>query len=88
MCNKLSCSPGGVPGQVGLGFQPPGPVEGVPAMVGVGGWNQMVFKVSSNPNYCMILFKYCKQTWFHAKKINLTGLGFLKGMQILVYVPR
>lgn len=29
------------------------------------------------------MVKYCKQIWFH-EKINLTGPGFLKGMQISV----
>jgi len=37
------------------GAQTPGLVEDVPAD-GRGGWNQMIFKVPSNPNHSMILW--------------------------------
>jgi len=43
--------PGSIQGQVGWGSEQPGLVEGVPAQ---GGWNQMIFKVPSNPNHSMI----------------------------------
>lgn len=48
-------SPGGVQSQVGRGLEQPGvlQVEGVPAHGGC--WNEMVFKVPSNPNHFVIL---------------------------------
>jgi len=46
--------PGSVQGQVGWSSEHPGLVEGVPAH-GRGVWNQMIFKVPSNPNHSVIL---------------------------------
>jgi len=40
-------------GQVGWGFEQPGLMEGVLPIAG--GWNEMTFKVHSNPNHSMIL---------------------------------
>ena len=46
---KLWCPiPGGAQGQVGWGPGQPELVGGSPAMAG--GWNLMIFEVSSNPN--------------------------------------
>jgi len=39
---------GSVQGQVGRGFEQPDLVEGVPVH-GRGGWNEVIFKHSSNP---------------------------------------
>ena len=52
---RSSCGcpiPGSVPGQAGRGWGQPGLVGGVPME---GGWNQMNFKVPSNPTQPMIL---------------------------------
>jgi len=53
---RRSCGcplPGSVQGQAGRSSEQPGLVEGVLLMAG--GWNQVIFKVPSNPNHSKIL---------------------------------